>query len=61
MEKNSNEKKNRDKDKDKDKDKKKNTENVEMGMSVKEERLEKKLEKIQRVGETEPEHVRGPG
>ena len=57
MEKNSNEKKNRDKDK----DKKKNTENVEMGMSVKEELVEKKLEKIQRVGETEPEHVRGPG
>ena len=55
MEKNSNEKKNRDK------DKKKNTENVEMGMSVKEELVEKKLEKIQRVGETEPEHVRGPG
>ena len=57
MEKNSNEKKNRDKDK----DKKKNTENVEMGMSVKEELVEKKIEKIQRVGETEPEHVRGPG
>ena len=57
MEKNSNEKKN----KDKDKDKKKNTENVEMGMSVKEELVEKKLEKIQRVGETELEHVRGPG
>ena len=57
MEKNSNEKKNRDKDK----DKKKNTENVEMGMSVKEELVEKKLEKIQRVGETELEHVRGPG
>ena len=57
MEKNSNEKKNRDKDK----DKKKNTENVEMGMSVKEELVEKKSEKIHRVGETEPEHVRGPG
>ena len=57
MEKNSNEKKN----KDKDKDKKKNTENVEMDMSVKEELVEKKLEKIHRVGETEPEHVRGPG
>ena len=57
MEKNSNEKKNRDKVK----DKKKNTENVEMGMSVKEELVEKKPEKIQRVGETEPEHVRGPG
>ena len=57
MEKNSNEKKNRDKDK----DKKKNTENVEMDMSVKEELVEKKLQKIQRVGETEPEHVRGPG
>ena len=58
MEKNSNEKKNRDKDKDK---KKKNTENVEMDMSVKEELVEKKIEKIHRVGETEPEHVRGPG
>ena len=57
MEKNSNEKKN----KDKDKDKKKNTENVEMDKGAKEELVEKKLEKIQRVGETEPEHVRGPG
>ena len=38
----------------------KDTENSEIRKVVKEV-VEKKLEKSQRVGEAEPEHVRGPG